>query len=61
MERNEIFHVKLPERDNSKPEECNPYRQTLKTPFKISELERVIIHGSSRDALNFITVMLISS
>jgi len=35
-----------PERDNSKPEECNPYRETLKTQFKIPNYKELFMEAA---------------
>jgi hypothetical protein len=42
------FSSLTPERDNSKPEECDPLGNT-KATVSNSELHRIIIHCSSRD------------
>jgi hypothetical protein len=43
-----------PGRDNSKPEECDPLGNT-KATVSNSELQRIIIHCSSRETLNPLT------
>jgi hypothetical protein len=47
------FSNLTPERDNSKPEECYPLGNT-KATVSNSELQRIIIHGSSRETLNLV-------